>query len=122
MTEIILREGEVVIGEAELAELRKQAGYADLSADAHAAVRRLLEAHDVPSAPFIDDHVGNAIWQRNEARKQAEAATARVKLLERLLRQARVRGWYTMSSELVAEIDAVLPAWDAPIDSQHKPT
>lgn len=52
-------------------------GYLDLSNDAHSVVRRLLDENDVPSAAFIDDNVGNAIWQRNEARKERDAATER---------------------------------------------
>jgi len=45
-----------------------------LSNSAHAAVRRLLEEQGVPAAPFIDDHVGNAIVQRNNAVKRLEVA------------------------------------------------
>lgn len=58
---------------AEVERLREKCKYADLSDNAHEAVRILLMAHDVPMAAFIDDHVGNAIAQRNEAREVATA-------------------------------------------------
>lgn len=45
-----------------------------LSSDAIHAIRELLKANDVPTAAFIDDHVGNAIVQRNQAVARAEAA------------------------------------------------
>jgi hypothetical protein len=50
--------------------------YRNLSDDAHGAVRRLLEEHDVPMAAFIDDHVGNALIQRDHARLQVEKLRA----------------------------------------------
>jgi glutaredoxin len=43
-----------------------------------AAVREILTKNDVPVAAFIDDHLKNALIQRNEAR-------ARVKELEAML-------------------------------------
>lgn len=46
-----------------------------------AAIRELLVAHGVPVAAFIDDHVANAIRQRDEAR-------ARISDLENMLRKA----------------------------------
>lgn len=45
----------------------------DLNGMAISAVRDLLNANDVPQAGFIDDHVGNAIVQRNEARDRNRA-------------------------------------------------
>ena len=41
--------------------------HAALSDSAIAAIRELLKHHNVPTAAFIDDHVGNAIAQRDEA-------------------------------------------------------
>jgi hypothetical protein len=52
-----------------------------LSDDAVVAIRELLAAHDVPLAAFIDDHVGNAIVQRNEARQERDALTSQVRVL-----------------------------------------
>ncbi len=34
-----------------------------------AEIRDILNYHGVPEAPFIDDHVKNAIRQRNKARE-----------------------------------------------------
>jgi len=48
-------------------------GHGEMIAEnAISVIRRMLEAHDVPSAAFIDDHVGNAIFQRNEARAECD--------------------------------------------------
>jgi len=62
---------------ADIQQLRRERdearGLLALSEDAHGAVRRLLDTHGVPSAAFIDDHVGNAIWQRDQARKWSAA-------------------------------------------------
>ena len=43
---------------------------AEIADGAIDAIRRMLVANDVPGAAFIDDHVGNAIVQRNEARAE----------------------------------------------------
>jgi len=59
--------------DAALKDAREQKGWRELSDDAHNAIRILLEENGVPVAAFIDDHVGNAIWQRNMARKWAAA-------------------------------------------------
>lgn len=56
-----------------------------LSRDAIHAVREMLKGAGVPTAAFIDDHVGNAIVQRDQERTRAEAAEARVAELEKAL-------------------------------------
>jgi hypothetical protein len=43
-----------------------------MSSDAIHAVRELLDAHNVPAAAFIDDHVGNAIRQRDAATEECD--------------------------------------------------
>lgn len=47
-----------------------------LSEDSIHAIRELLNKAGVPKAPWVDDHVGNAIVQRNEAVAAREAAEA----------------------------------------------
>src|SRR5690606_25340119 len=77
----------------EIAELREQVEVANfaarngesLASDAIHEIRELIKAHDVPVATFIDDHVRNAIVQRNQERDRAEAAEARVAELEKAL-------------------------------------
>lgn len=46
------------------------------------AIREILNAHNVPKAAFIDDHVANALVQRDAWKARAEAAEARVAELE----------------------------------------
>lgn len=43
-----------------------------ISSDAIHGVRELLTAHNVPLAAFIDDHVGNAIAQRDAAEAERD--------------------------------------------------
>src|SRR5690606_8433997 len=57
-----------------------------LSEDAIAAIRELLTAHDVPVAAFIDDHVGNAIAQRDEAPAGISRLTRAVEERDKALR------------------------------------
>lgn len=52
-----------------------------IAQDAMHAVRELLKEAEVPLAAFIDDHVGNAIVQRNQERARATAAEARADTL-----------------------------------------
>lgn len=47
-----------------------------LAEDSIHAIRELLNAHNVPLSAFIDDHVGNAIVQRNAADARLEEAKA----------------------------------------------
>ena len=49
-----------------------------LSEDAIHAIRDLLNEAGVPLAAFIDDHVGNAIAQRNQERARVSALSAEV--------------------------------------------
>lgn len=73
---------------ARLTEERDAAVFAarngmSLSEDSIAAIRELLAHHGVPTAAFIDDHVGNAIAQRDEARSELSALKEEtVKVLE----------------------------------------
>jgi len=66
-----------------------------LSEDAIHAIRELLKAHDVPVAAFIDDHVGNAIAQRDEARaahhRTSHKAVKRLRALWREKQAAEAR-------------------------------
>lgn len=84
----------------EIAELREQVEVAQfavrngesLASDAIHEIRELLKAHDVPIATFIDDHVRNAIVQRNQERDRAEDLTRQLaearKVLEPFAREA----------------------------------
>ena len=60
-----------------------------LAEDGIHAIRELLKVHDVPVAAFIDDHVGNAIAQRDEARAELTASRAECEGLRAIVRQAR---------------------------------
>jgi len=51
---------------------------AGIDSEALGIIREVLTANDVPVAAFIDDHVKNAIWQRNEARKELAALKAQI--------------------------------------------
>lgn len=62
---------EVIALEANLSMIREQLriknmNHEDLSTSAIMAIRRVLEGENVPPAAFIDDHVGNALFQRNK--------------------------------------------------------
>jgi hypothetical protein len=46
---------------------------AGINSEVVGVIREILTVNGVPVAAFIDDHVKNAIWQRNEARKEADA-------------------------------------------------
>ena len=52
-----------------------------MSAAAISAIRELLVAQDVPLAAFIDDHVRNAIVERNLARDEVEKLEAEIAAL-----------------------------------------
>jgi len=69
------------------------------------AIREVLYAGEVPAAPFIDDHVGNAIVQRNQAR-------ARVTALEAALLAIRETYCHSRGIRLpiIAQIDDVVSA------------
>jgi len=69
-----------------------------ISSDAIYEVRRLLNAQKVPAAAFIDDHVGNAIAQRNIL---AGCLSRMRELIDAALAEAKV----TISNE--AERDGV---------------
>jgi len=69
-----------------------------ISSDAIYEVRRLLNAQNVPAAAFIEDHVGNAIAQRNIL---AGCLSRMRELIDAALTEARV----TISNE--PERDAV---------------
>lgn len=49
-----------------------------MEVDCVSIIREMLNSQNVPGAPFIDDHVRNAIAQRNMAVVRAEAAEARL--------------------------------------------
>jgi hypothetical protein len=61
-----------LLGEVE--RLQKACNDDGLSSAAIAVIRELLTINNVPVAAFIDDHVGNAIVQRNQALERAERA------------------------------------------------
>ncbi|MCO5144601.1 MAG: hypothetical protein M9895_00330 [Aquamicrobium sp.] len=50
----------------------------DMAGAALHAIRETLYAGEVPLAAFIDDHVANAIVQRNQERERAEYAEAQL--------------------------------------------
>lgn len=62
--------------EKERDEARVEANNNILSADAVRVIREMLTEQGVPVAAFIDDHVANAIVQRNEANARAAASEA----------------------------------------------
>lgn len=61
-----------VEGELECAQFALRNGKS-LAEDSIHAIREMLNAYNVPKAAFIDDHVGNAIAQRDELRAQIDA-------------------------------------------------
>ena len=63
------------------------------------AIRDLLNHHNVPKAAFIDDHVGNAIWQRNVAKAKLAKA---VKALRGWIDFANAEGMPVLLSDLEA--------------------
>lgn len=79
--EAVKAKNERLAAEKDAAEFAARHGES-LSSDAIHEIRELLKAHDVPLAPFIDDHVRNAIVQRNQERDRAEAAELRAAQLE----------------------------------------
>lgn len=58
-----------------------------------AMIRDLLNSQGVPKAAFIDDHVANAIVERNIARDELAAAKERIAEQESLLAAAEARGY-----------------------------
>lgn len=56
------------------------------------AVRDLLNHHNVPKAAFIDDHVGNAIMQRNIAEANLAKAMEKFAALEKAASDVSRRG------------------------------
>lgn len=51
---------------------------AGMDAAAISSIRELLQFHDVPAAAFVDDHVANAIIQRDQARAENAALRAQI--------------------------------------------
>ncbi|MBP6228493.1 MAG: hypothetical protein KA472_11225 [Pseudomonadales bacterium] len=63
--------------------------------DACGAIREILTVNKVPVAAFIDDHVGNAIWQRNVLADclralRATASNEIAEAIDKAMRQARI--------------------------------
>ncbi|MCO5157522.1 MAG: hypothetical protein M9945_12380 [Aquamicrobium sp.] len=59
----------------------------DMAGAALHAIRETLYAGEVPLAAFIDDHVANAIVQRNQERERAEYAEAQLAEANKALEQ-----------------------------------
>lgn len=59
-----------------------------LDKDSAYVIRELLNRHNVPPAAFIDDHVGNAVAQRDAAEAALSAAREEVAKLTDALRYA----------------------------------
>lgn len=76
---IASQEAEIARLRAENERLFEECQSSSLSGAAIVAIRELLNAHNVPQAAFIDDHVGNAIAQRNAAEAQAAACVGALK-------------------------------------------
>jgi chromosome segregation ATPase len=68
------------------AEVERLTGELALSDSAIAAIRELLKHHNVPTAAFIDDHVGNAIAQRDAAEASLSKARKALKSAQTALR------------------------------------
>jgi hypothetical protein len=81
------------------------------------SIRELLNHFDVPKSAYIDDHVGNAIYQR-------DAANARVKTLEKALKAiddllsseitARFGGHQRLSEKDAGSNNRLYPLLDLP--------
>lgn len=72
-----------------------------------AMIRDLLNMSDVPKAAFIDDHVANAIVERNIARDELAAAKERIAEQESLLADAEARGYRAGIEAAARACDAV---------------
>lgn len=70
-------------------EARKQVNGLRLSQsldkDSAYVIRELLNRHNVPAAAFVDDHVANAIAQRDAAEAALSAANARAERMRELI-------------------------------------
>lgn len=80
---------------AEIERLRAALSSAGLGDAAVAAIRALLRDHDVPEAAYIDDHVANAIAERNQARAENDRL------------QGRIEEWSKANLAIVAKCSAV---------------
>lgn len=72
------------------------------------AIRRLLNAHNVPQAAFIDDHVANAIIQRNMAEAKLAKAVNVIKHLINIAPEGDDDEWHIAldaADALLAELE-----------------
>ena len=90
---------EALAAERDAARAKWNNSDGDMRGAALHAVRETLYAGEVPLAAFIDDHVANAIVQRNQERARAETAELRladaVKALEEISKALGVPLPYT---------------------------
>lgn len=78
-------------------------------------IRDVLTVADVPAAAFIDDHVSNAVIQRDQERARAEAAEATVARLRDALRPF-VEAYKAHDDPGVSDLDnEQLVAWHVPL-------
>lgn len=85
VAEIVKANSEATANQEQLAALKASRSHSDLSAAAIHAIRELLYAQGVPVAAFIDDHVGNAIAQRNMARMEIDNLIQALEIARKLL-------------------------------------
>lgn len=63
-----------------------------LDKDSAYVIRELLNRHNVPAAAFVDDHVANAIAQRDAAEAALSAAREEVERLMSVIQTVRAKG------------------------------
>ena len=88
----------------EVKELKERYRYSDLSDSAVSIIRQMLRVSGVPMAAFVDDHVHNAIIQRNISLKD----TKELKSIVSALADRIDRIWIPISPQEELEKAAVL--------------
>lgn len=68
---------------------------AGMDSEAITRIRSMLKFHDVPTAAFVDDHVANAIIQRDQARAEVTALSAENAALRSQISQRDASGKFT---------------------------
>jgi hypothetical protein len=88
-----------------------------LAEDSIHAIRELLKAHDVPVAAFIDDHVGNAIAQRDASRAECEGLRAALEAAKNWLEydnspmgEAEEAAYWRLRARIDAALASLQPA------------
>jgi hypothetical protein len=71
---------------------------AGMDSEAIHNIRQLLKANNVPAAAFVDDHVANAVVQRDQAKAEVMRLTVENAALRSQINQRGAGGKFTKKS------------------------